>query len=102
MGFDKPERLTEQYWDKTTVTAGRQRPSDATAYSPCPAGRAYTFPTFSVTSFSAATIAPCVLLRTGLSVLFAFPKKELAEQFDCAVHAHVLMTNHVHFLLTPH
>ena len=29
-------------------------------------------------------------------------KKELAEQFDCAVHAYVLMTNHVHLLLTPH
>ena len=37
-----------------------------------------------------------------LSVLFALPKKELAEQFDCAVHAYVLMTNHVHLLLTPH
>ena len=54
------------------------------------------------TSFSAATIAPCVLLRTGLPVLFAFPKKELAEQLDCAAHAYVLMTNHVHLLLTPH
>ena len=102
MGFDKPERLTEQYWDKTTVIAGRQRHSDATAYSPCPAERACPFPEIRGTSFSAATIAPCVLLRTGLSVLFAFPKKELAEQFDCAVHAYVLMTNHVHLLLTPH
>ena len=26
---------------------------------------------------------------------------ELAEHFDCAVHAYVLMTNHVHLLLTP-
>ena len=27
--------------------------------------------------------------------------KEYAEQFGCAVHAYVLMTNHVHLLLTP-
>lgn len=26
---------------------------------------------------------------------------ELAEKFDCQVHAYVLMTNHVHLLLTP-
>ena len=26
---------------------------------------------------------------------------ELGERFDCAVHAYVLMTNHVHLLLTP-
>ena len=27
--------------------------------------------------------------------------KELTEKFGCAVHAYVLMTNHVHLLLTP-
>lgn len=27
--------------------------------------------------------------------------KEFAGRFDCAVHAYVLMTNHVHLLLTP-
>lgn len=27
--------------------------------------------------------------------------QELAPRFDCAVHAYVLMTNHVHLLLTP-
>lgn len=27
--------------------------------------------------------------------------QELARRFDCAVHAYVLMTNHVHLLLTP-
>ncbi|MFN0306100.1 MAG: transposase [Burkholderiales bacterium] len=27
--------------------------------------------------------------------------QELAERFGCAVHAYVLMTNHVHLLLTP-
>jgi len=27
--------------------------------------------------------------------------RQLAEQFDCAVHAYCLMTNHVHLLLTP-
>jgi putative transposase len=27
--------------------------------------------------------------------------KELARAFDCALHAYVLMTNHVHLLLTP-
>ena len=26
---------------------------------------------------------------------------ELAERFGCAIHAYVLMTNHVHLLLTP-
>jgi putative transposase len=26
--------------------------------------------------------------------------QELAKKFDCAVHAYVLMTNHVHLLLT--
>ena len=28
--------------------------------------------------------------------------KEAAERYDCAIHAYVLMTNHVHFLMTPH
>jgi putative transposase len=27
--------------------------------------------------------------------------EELAEKFECAIHAYVLMTNHVHLLLTP-
>lgn len=27
--------------------------------------------------------------------------REMAKKFDCAVHASVLMTNHVHLLLTP-
>jgi putative transposase len=27
--------------------------------------------------------------------------REMAESFECAVHAYVLMTNHVHLLLTP-
>jgi putative transposase len=27
--------------------------------------------------------------------------KQFADKFDCAVHAYVLMTNHVHLLLTP-
>lgn len=27
--------------------------------------------------------------------------KKTADELDCAVHAYVLMTNHVHFLLTP-
>lgn len=27
--------------------------------------------------------------------------EELAREYDCAVHAYVLMTNHVHLLLTP-
>jgi putative transposase len=27
--------------------------------------------------------------------------REMAERFQCAVHAYVLMTNHVHLLLTP-
>jgi REP element-mobilizing transposase RayT len=28
--------------------------------------------------------------------------KEVADRFGCALHAYVLMTNHVHLLLTPH
>jgi len=28
--------------------------------------------------------------------------ESLAERFGCAVHAYVLMTNHIHLLLTPH
>lgn len=28
--------------------------------------------------------------------------EEAAERYDCAIHAYVLMTNHVHFLVTPH
>ena len=27
--------------------------------------------------------------------------QESAEKFGCLIHAYVLMTNHVHFLLTP-
>jgi len=27
--------------------------------------------------------------------------KRVADQFECQIHAYVLMTNHVHFLLTP-
>lgn len=27
--------------------------------------------------------------------------ESLASKFDCAIHAYVLMTNHVHLLLTP-
>jgi putative transposase len=27
--------------------------------------------------------------------------KKVADQFECKIHAYVLMTNHVHFLLTP-
>jgi len=33
--------------------------------------------------------------------LYLFHLKELAEKFGCVVHAYVLMTNHVHLLLTP-
>ena len=27
--------------------------------------------------------------------------EELAQRFECGVHAYVLMTNHVHLLITP-
>lgn len=33
--------------------------------------------------------------------LYLHHLKELADKFSCAVHAYVLMTNHVHLLLTP-
>ena len=26
---------------------------------------------------------------------------EAADRYDCAIHAYVLMTNHIHFLVTP-
>ena len=28
--------------------------------------------------------------------------EELAERYDCAIHAYVLMTNHIHLLVTPY
>jgi putative transposase len=28
--------------------------------------------------------------------------EEAADRYDCAIHAYVLMTNHIHFLVTPH
>ena len=28
--------------------------------------------------------------------------EKYAEKCDCAIHAYVLMTNHVHLLITPH
>lgn len=34
-------------------------------------------------------------------LLYLHYLRELAEKFDCALHAYVLMTNHVHLLLTP-
>jgi putative transposase len=33
--------------------------------------------------------------------LYLHHLKEQADKFGCAIHAYVLMTNHVHLLLTP-
>ena len=33
--------------------------------------------------------------------LYLHSLEEFATQFGCAIHAYVLMTNHVHLLLTP-
>lgn len=33
--------------------------------------------------------------------IYLYHLKELSNKFDCAIHAYVLMTNHVHLLLTP-
>ena len=80
-----------------TVISNSLRSSVATNSSPCPAERACPFPAFPGTSFSAATIAPFVFTPNG-----TISSKKFAEQFGCAEHAYVLMTNPVHLLPTPH
>ena len=43
------------------------------------------------------------LFRTSSDYAFYLEKLQLAcEKHDCAVHAYVLMTNHIHLLITPH
>lgn len=37
----------------------------------------------------------------GDYLLYLLHLRELADKFDCAVHAYCLMTNHVHLLMTP-
>ena len=44
--------------------------------------------------------APCFAQDSDY-VLYLGLLEELAGAFDCAIHAYVLMTNHVHLLLTP-
>lgn len=44
--------------------------------------------------------SPC-FFRDGDYALYLFHLEKLAAQFDCAVHAWCLMTNHVHLLMTP-
>lgn len=33
--------------------------------------------------------------------IYLYHLRDLAREYDCAIHAYVLMTNHVHLLLTP-
>ncbi|TAM47563.1 MAG: hypothetical protein EPN55_02265 [Gammaproteobacteria bacterium] len=66
-----------------------------------PAVRASPLPASPGTSSSAATTAaPCFYAeedyRRYLDTL-----QEQAQKFKCVVHAYVLMTKHVHLLLTP-
>jgi hypothetical protein len=49
------------------------------------------------TSFSAATTAPHAFTPRKTTGTLT----KLAQKLGCAVHAYVLMTNHVHLLLTP-
>jgi REP-associated tyrosine transposase len=44
--------------------------------------------------------APCFYADEDFG-LYLHHLAQLATRFDCAVHAYVLMTNHVHLLLTP-
>jgi putative transposase len=44
--------------------------------------------------------SPCFYADEDYS-LYLHYLGELSKKFDCAVHAYVLMTNHVHLLLTP-
>ena len=44
--------------------------------------------------------SPC-FLSTGDRAVYLNHLGELAELFECAIHAYVLMTNHVHLLVTP-
>jgi putative transposase len=43
----------------------------------------------------------CCFLGEGDHVFYLELVKEFAARFECAIHAYVLMTNHVHLLLTP-
>ena len=44
--------------------------------------------------------SPCFFADSD-RVLYLALLRELAAKHECAVHAYVLMTNHVHLLLTP-
>ncbi len=43
----------------------------------------------------------CFLCRGGLRTYYLTGLREAALRYGCAVHAYVLMTNHVHLLVTP-
>jgi putative transposase len=45
--------------------------------------------------------APCFLEPSGFELYLGL-LNELHDKFRCSIHAFVLMTNHVHLLLTPH
>ena len=50
---------------------------------------------------NAATAASRSLLENDDYSTYLQWVKEAADRYDCALHAYVLMTNHVHFLITP-
>ena len=68
---------------------------------PCPAVRAFTWMVFPCTSCSAATTASPASSREEDYLSYLHWLGEALEESRCALHAYVLMTNHVHLLLTP-
>jgi putative transposase len=60
------------------------------------------FPTSPSMWFSAAIIASDVFLDEADFVRYRQELAEAAWRHGCAVHAYVLMSNHVHLLVTPH
>lgn len=59
------------------------------------------FPAFRSTSSSAATTGePCFLAEADYR-RYLDDLKTSADKFLCRIHAYVLMTNHVHLLVTP-
>ena len=46
-------------------------------------------------------MTPCVFRAEQDYQFYLHYLKEFAEQFGCTVLAYILMTNHVHLLLTP-
>lgn len=67
----------------------------------CPALRGSTSAASLSTSSSAATIASPASLPKSTTPEYLQDLREVTRQQGCVVHAYVLMTNHVHLLMTP-